>query len=73
MALDASLIVIAHGNLPPSLQHHADAMVAVFLGLSGDGVPMHPLARGKSVIRENVNPQPWTPLSVNHSVACGGT
>jgi hypothetical protein len=71
MARDASLIVVAHGNLPPSLQHHADAMVAVLqrstkplfvLGLSGDGVPMHPLARGKSAIRENVIPQPWTPL-----------
>jgi len=23
---------------------------------------MHPLARGKSAIRENVIPQPWTPL-----------
>jgi hypothetical protein len=69
-ARDASLIVVAHGNLPPRLQHQADAMVAVLqrttkplhvLGLSGDGVPMHPLARGKNAIRENVIPQPWTP------------
>ena len=68
-ALDADMTVVAHGNLPPTLQHHADAMVDVLrasgkqlnvLGLSGQGVPMHPLARGKNAIREDVVPQPWS-------------
>jgi hypothetical protein len=31
-ALDADLIVVAHGNLPPTLQHHACAMFDVLRG-----------------------------------------
>jgi hypothetical protein len=67
-ALEADLIVVAHGNLPPTLQHHADAMVVALrasgkplhvLGLSSQGVPMHPLARGKNIIREDVIPEAW--------------
>jgi hypothetical protein len=58
--------VVAHGNLPPTLQHHACAMFDVlrgggkrlkFLGPSGQGVPMHPLGGGKNITREDVIPQ----------------
>jgi hypothetical protein len=64
----ASLLVIAHGNLPGGLQKHADAMVAVLratgkplhvFGLSQSGVPKHPLARGRNLVPENVVPQLW--------------
>lgn len=69
MAADAGLIVVAHGRLPGQLQRHADAMVTVLrstgkplhvLGLTeGDRVPMHPLARGKNHIPEDVEPFMW--------------
>ena len=66
----ASLLVVAHGNLPGGLQKHADAIVAVLrttgkplhvFGLSRSGVPQHLLARGRNLVPENVVPQLWTP------------
>lgn len=63
-----ALVVVAHGRLPGGLQRHADAMVAALrrnghqlhvLRLTPDGVPMHPLARGKAHIPEDVVPAPW--------------
>ena len=64
----AGIIIIAHGRLPGDLQKHADAMCRLLrdaghklhvLRLTDDGVPMHPLARGKRHIPEDVVPQPW--------------
>jgi len=68
MAAAAGVIIIAHGRLPGDLQKHADAMCRLLhdaghklhaLRLTDDGVPMHPLARGKRHIPEDVVPQPW--------------
>ncbi len=70
MARESGIIVIAHGRLPGDLQKHADAMCRLLrdaghshklhvLRLTDDGVPMHPLARGKRHIPEDVVPQPW--------------
>jgi hypothetical protein len=68
MAEEADMIVVAHGSLPGQLQCHADAMVETLLsvgkdlyvlGLSDSGVPLHPLARGKKHVPENVVPQLW--------------
>jgi hypothetical protein len=68
MARESGIIVIAHGRLPGDLQKHADAMCRLLCGaghklhvlrLTDDGVPMHPLARGKRHIPEDVVPQLW--------------
>jgi len=67
-AAEAELIVVAHGLLPGKLQRHADEMVRLLrerglalhvLGLSKDGVPVHPLARGKGHVPESVVPVEW--------------
>jgi len=69
MAAEAGMVVVAHGRLPGALQRHADAMCRLLLDaghrlhvlrLAGDGVPMHPLARGKAHIPESIQPVPWT-------------
>lgn len=66
----ATWIVVAHGNLPRGLQHHAYRMLDVLcsvrkplyvLGLTGDGVPMHPLARGRNYIPDTVTLRSWWP------------
>lgn len=68
MAAQADLIVIAHGRLPGGLQPWAGSMCRLLqdaghrlhvLRLTPDGVPMHPLARGKAHIPESTRPQPW--------------
>jgi LmbE family N-acetylglucosaminyl deacetylase len=69
MAARSDLIVVAHGRLPGDLQRHASAMcealraaghrLHVLRLTTGDGVPVHPLARGRGHIPENVVPQPW--------------
>lgn len=68
MAEDARMVVIAHGRLPGTLQRHAEAMCAALrqaghslyvLRLSRDGIPTHPLARGKSHIQDATVPVPW--------------
>lgn len=68
MARAAALVVVAHGQLPGGLQVHADAMCTALradghrlhvLGLSKDGIPMHPLARGKSYIPVTTTPVLW--------------
>lgn len=68
MAAQAGIIIIAHGRLPKGLQHHADKMCEDLrnaghtlhvLKLLSDGVPTHPLARGKGHISENINPFHW--------------
>jgi hypothetical protein len=68
MAATSEMIIIAHGRLPGALQTHADRVVEILLDmgrtlhvlrLSNDGVPVHPLARGKGHIPENIEPQPW--------------
>lgn len=70
LAEKVSMVVIAHGQLPPNLQHHAEAMVRTLsragrvlfvLGLAGDGTPLHPLARGKMALPAKVVPQVWLP------------
>jgi hypothetical protein len=69
MAVTCDMVVIAHGRLPGDLQKHAVAMCHLLLGvghelhvlrLTDDGCPVHPLARGKAHIPEDVVPQPWT-------------
>lgn len=69
MAAAAELIIIAHGRLPGGLQIHAHAMTAALwdagykthaLRLLDDGVPSHPLARGKGNIPENCIPIPYS-------------
>ena len=68
MAAESRLIVIAHGRLPGDLQKHANTMCELLLGashqlhvlrLTPDGVPVHPLARGKSHIPVHTPPTPW--------------
>ncbi len=68
MAEQADLIVIAHGRLPGSLQPLAGSMCRLLqdaghslnvLRLTHDGVPMHPLARGKGHIPDSTTPKPW--------------
>lgn len=68
MASESRLIVIAHGRLPGDLQRHADEMCRIIrdaghglhvLRLSNDGVPVHPLARGKGHIPVSIQPSPW--------------
>lgn len=68
MAAECSLIIVAHGRLPGQLQPHADAMVSLLRGaghtlhvlqLTPDGVPFHPLARGKGHIPEDIKPIIW--------------
>lgn len=68
MARQADRIVIAHGHLPRPLQKHADQSVEwirsvgkplFVLGLSRDGVPVHPLARGKAFVPVNRQPVLW--------------
>jgi hypothetical protein len=68
MAAESSLIVIAHGRLPGGLQHLAGSMCEVIQGtgaalhilrLTYDGIPMHPLARGKGHIPITTTPQAW--------------
>jgi hypothetical protein len=68
MAACCEMLVIAHGRLPGDLLKHADAMCHLLhdaghklhvLRLTPDGVPMHPLARGKAHIPEDTVPQPW--------------
>jgi hypothetical protein len=68
MAAEAGLIVIAHGRLPGDLQVHANAMCRLLedaghrlhvLRLTDDGVPMHPLARGRRHIPVTTKPFPW--------------
>lgn len=68
MAAESKRIVIAHGRLPGDLQRHANAMCQLLqdaghqlhvLRLTPDGVPMHPLARGKAHIPVQTVPIPW--------------
>lgn len=69
MSEQAAMIVVAHGQLPQGLQRHADNMVNILrkhalaplhvLALSKDGVPMHPLARGKHRISPQTIPFIW--------------
>jgi hypothetical protein len=68
MAAEAGMIIIAHGRLPGALQVHADDMCRLLLEaghklhvlrLTDDGVPVHPLARGKAFIPENIQPVAW--------------
>lgn len=68
MAQESDMVVIAHGRLPGGLQRHADSAVARLraagislyaLRLTPDGVPMHPLARGKAHIPEDCRPVIW--------------
>lgn len=68
MAAEAKLVVIAHGRLPGNLQRHAHEMCELLqdagyelhvLRLTEDGVPVHPLARGKAHIPITTRPQPW--------------
>jgi hypothetical protein len=68
MAAESTQIVIAHGRLPGQLQPHADAMVRILvragyflhvLRLLDDGVPSHPLARGKGFIPKTTRPTLW--------------
>lgn len=42
---------------PPAEQKHE----AMCLGVSGEGAPLHPLARGKMAIRNGTMPRRWTP------------
>jgi hypothetical protein len=67
-AAQADILVVAHGNLPGKLQHHADAMCAVLrasgkplhvFALSKSGVPVHPMSRGKVFVRTDVRPILW--------------
>ena len=73
MAAQAGIIVIAHGRLPKGLEHRADTMTQNLrnaghtlhvLRLLGDGVPTHPLARGKGYVPEDTEPVSWP----NHPV-----
>jgi hypothetical protein len=68
MAAESKMIVVAHGRLPGKLQVYADQAVKVLRGagralhvlrLTPDGVPVHPLARGKGHIPEDTVPQVW--------------
>jgi hypothetical protein len=68
MAAQANLVVIAHGRLPGGLQQFANSMCRLLseaghklhvLRLTPDGVPMHPLARGKGHIPHTTKPIPW--------------
>ena len=68
MAAQAGIIVIAHGRLPKGLQHHADTMsrdlrnaghTLHVLRLLDDGVPTHPLARGKGCLPDDSKPVRW--------------
>jgi hypothetical protein len=68
MAAESDQVVIAHGRVPGQLQQHADAMVRILrqagylldvLRLLDDGVPSHPLARGKGFIPKTTRPAPW--------------
>jgi hypothetical protein len=68
MAAEVDLIVVAHGNLPRGLQPHADAMVRIFrssgkpvhvLRLSLSGVPMHPMARGRNRLPDDLVSVAW--------------
>lgn len=66
----AEYLVVAHGKLPGDLQRHANSMVSIMresgkplyvLGLTQDGVPMHPLARGRNYIAPNTGIISWSP------------
>ena len=68
MAEDSAMIIVAHGNLPGKLQVHADNTVRLLretgrdlyvLRLSKNLVPVHPLARGKGFIPEDIQPVLW--------------
>lgn len=68
MARNSALVIVGHGSLPGPLQCHADAATAHLLAhgidlhvlaLSKDGVPVHPLARGKGYIPVTVKPTIW--------------
>lgn len=68
MASKADMIIVAHGKLPGNLQSLAtDACDLLrnagyrlhILRLTLDGVPSHPLARGKGYIPESTIPQLW--------------
>lgn len=68
----ANYVVVAHGNLPKGLEHYAKAMVSVLadtglplyvLGLTNNGNPMHPLARGRNHIRIDTPFIHWRPAS----------
>lgn len=68
MAEESEWIVVAHGKLPGRLQRHADAIVDLLLRagrvlsvlrLSSDGVPVHPLARGKAFVPMDCEPMVW--------------
>lgn len=70
MASESEMVVVGHGRLPGDLQRHADAMCSALRGaghtlhvlrLTQDGVPVHPLARGKSHIPESTAPTVWAP------------
>lgn len=68
MAAIAGRIVIAHGKLPGKLQVHADRICQMLreagyplyvLRLSQDGIPVHPLARGKGFVPKTIEPVLW--------------
>jgi hypothetical protein len=68
MAESSDLVIVAHGKLPGDLQKYATQMVEVLratgkplhiLGLSSDGTPIHPLARGKAHVPEDIRPRIW--------------
>jgi len=68
MAAQADLIVVAHGRLPGNLQPLAHTMCRILreaghslhiLRLTKDGIPTHPLARGKGYIPDDKKPELW--------------
>ena len=68
MANVCDLIIVAHGKLPGALQKHADKTVQMLLDLDRDlhilklsknGIPMHPLARGKNHMSKDLQPILW--------------
>lgn len=64
----ASRIVVAWGNHPSMKQRgrelyyrYLSEREVLCLNRTGDGSPMHPLARGKAFIPYDVEPQTWRP------------
>ena len=77
MASGATLIVVAHGRLPGALQSHAASMCRdlraaghslYVLRVLSDGVPTHPLARGKGHVAEDSQPVLWNRMILSNKV-----
>lgn len=73
----ADIMFVAFGAAP--MRRHPEAVQQALaaigrddltcLGTTADGLPLHPLARGKHAVRNDAALQPWEPLA---PITCGG-